>query len=96
MELVTLERSTVQMSVHDKEACRFPERCVIHNMSDHSMREFTQHWRSDRGLMERTCDHGIGHPDPDSAYFMRHVMTSQQYVTEMVHGCDGCCAGAYN
>jgi hypothetical protein len=31
--------------------------------------------------MERICDHGVGHPDPDE--FMADVW---------VHGCDGCCA----
>ena len=56
--------------------------CTIHNMSDHSMRSFPQHYRGDRGFMERICPHGIGHPDPDD------ILDK----FEAVHGCDGCCA----
>jgi hypothetical protein len=46
------------------------------------MRDLPQHYRDDTGLMERTCPHGIGHPDPDGA-------GSPGYIGE--HGCDGCC-----
>lgn len=55
--------------------------CVIHNPSDHSMRNFPTLWRDDRSIMERLCPHGVGHPDPD------------QPLDEagFVHGCDGCC-----
>lgn len=54
--------------------------CVIHAPSDHSMRDFPTHWRSDRGMMERICPHGVGHPDPDDP------------SDDRTHGCDGCCA----
>ena len=38
-------------------------------------------------LIERTCEHGVGHPDPDSlAYFERHGVTHMGS-----HGCDSCC-----
>lgn len=54
--------------------------CCIHHPSDHHMVTWTQHWRSDRGIMERLCpDRGIGHPDPDDIN------------ADQVHGCDGCC-----
>lgn len=39
--------------------------CAVHNPSDHHMKDFPQHFRLDRGIMERTCPHGVGHPDPD-------------------------------
>ena len=68
----------VLTNVHPTTACK-GEYCTIHNMSDHSMRSFPQHWRSDRGIMERTCPHGIGHPDTDDP------------TTDRIHGCDGCC-----
>jgi hypothetical protein len=58
--------------------------CTMHNMSNHHMRSFPQLWRMDRGIMERQCPHGIGHPDPDD-YFCN------TYARERVHGCDGCC-----
>lgn len=32
-------------------------------------------------MMERVCEHGVGHPDPDCMY-------AQQ---DPAHGCDGCC-----
>lgn len=65
--------------VHPVDACR-GEHCTIHNPSDHHMRGWPQHWRQDRGLMERICLHGVGHPDPDDIN------------PDTVHGCDGCCA----
>ena len=33
--------------------------------------------------MERTCPHGVGHPDPDSPW--------AHDSHEWIHGCDGCC-----
>jgi hypothetical protein len=44
-----------------------------------------QNWRGDKGMMERFCPHGVGHPDPDDL----KVMTREGYG---IHGCDGCCA----
>lgn len=65
------------------------QRCALHNPTDHHMREWPAVFRLDKlSLMERTCPHGCGHPDPDSLdYFTRHEMG---FVG--VHGCDGCCA----
>lgn len=65
--------------VHAKSRCQGPA-CCIHNPSDHHMVDWPQLWRADRNLMERTCPHGIGHPDPD------HI------GDDLVHGCDGCCS----
>jgi hypothetical protein len=31
-------------------------------------------------MMERTCRHGVGHPDPDDLN------------PDTIHGCDGCCS----
>ena len=61
--------------------------CCIHNPSRHHMRYWSQHWRNDRKLMERVCEHGIGHPDPD--HFSRLPVDEQKWVG--IHGCDGCC-----
>lgn len=69
------------------------ENCVIHNPSDHPMKGFPTHWRSDRALMERICPHGIGHPDPDDIAFKRGVKGDDFARSESVHGCDGCCCG---
>ena len=64
--------------VHDESVCEGTH-CPIHNLSDHPLRDCPTHWRDDRGLMERICIHGVGHPDPDDIN------------PDHVHGCDGCC-----
>lgn len=68
-------------NVHPADACSGPF-CVIHNPSDHPMREFPTHWLDARGLMQRVCPHGITHPDPDA-------LALQPYAG--LHECDGCC-----
>jgi len=62
--------------------------CVLHKMTDHSMRHLPQHWRGDRRIMERICTHGIGHPDPDQFEYWKERGVDS---SEGVHGCDGCC-----
>jgi hypothetical protein len=51
------------------------------------MRDWNLHWRGDRGLFERICRHGVGHPDPDQYEYWH--LTFQEYMS--VHGCCGCC-----
>lgn len=70
------------------EAC-FLRGCVIHNPTDHAMRDLPTHWREDRGLMERICPHGVGHPDPDDLTFQEECHPDR---AAGVHGCDGCCS----
>lgn len=69
------------LKVHPRSTCR-GYWCCIHYPSNHHMREWPQNWREDRAIMERVCEHGIGHPDPDDPSAFR----------DGVHGCDGCCA----
>jgi len=66
---------------HHKNVCDGPP-CPIHHRTDHAMRSFPQHFRYDRFMMERICPHGIGHPDPDTAFAPGD---------SGIHGCDGCC-----
>lgn len=61
--------------------------CVLHNPSDHHMRDWKLLWRDDRHMMERICSHGVGHPDPDDLAW--HIRNGREY--QGVHGCDGCC-----
>lgn len=77
----------VLYNVHDQTACRGA--CPIHKPSTHHMREWPLHWRDDRGIFERICPHGIGHPDPDS---LRREVEYHEDTYAGVHGCDGCCA----
>jgi hypothetical protein len=79
MERYKLVGSDRVLLVHPKTKCK-GQHCCIHNPSDHHMKEWPQNWRDDRGIMERICPHGIGHPDPDDP------------STDKVHGCDGCCS----
>lgn len=74
-----LENTDIVLICHDEGTC-YGDVCSIHKRTDHIMREFPQHWRSDRGIMERTCTHGCGHPDPDDYKVLR-----DKY--EGIHGC---------
>lgn len=67
-------------NVHPPERCDGMV-CVVHNPSNHHMAAWPLHWRNDRRIFERLCEHGVGHPDPDCLYD----------EIESVHGCDGCC-----
>lgn len=74
-------------NVHDPSLCA-DRGCVIHNHpSDHPLKDARLNWREDRGILERICSHGIGHPDHDSALYLESI--GQGY--ENVHGDDGCC-----
>lgn len=59
--------------------------CPIHNPSPHAESIGHTHWRSDRKIMERICEHGVGHPDPDDINIVNGGYKAS------VHGCDGCC-----
>ena len=88
MSTVLLAGGETLTNVHHNRFC-LGERCPIHNLSDHPMRAFPQHFRMDNGLMERICPHGIGHPDPDGLPFFE-----KKGIEGMgIHGCDGCCQG---
>jgi hypothetical protein len=71
----------VIVNVHSPTRCK-GKSCPVHNITDHHMKEWPQNFRSDRGITERICPHGIGHPDPDDI---------NAKGSNSVHGCDGCC-----
>lgn len=89
-EIVTLEHATEMIVTHPASECS-GRPCPIHDRTDHVMRTFPQHWRSDRGLMERICRHGIGHPDPDQWGHFVESLGAEEASVMFVHGCDGCC-----
>ncbi len=72
--------------VHARKNCR-GKHCVIHNPSDHHMVGWPVNFRSDRGIVERICPCGVGHPDPDDLAYRK-----TQGRADGVHGCCGCCA----
>ena len=70
----------------------FGQNCCIHNPSDTHMKDWPLNWRSDRGMMERICEHGVGHPDPDDyAYHKSRNFNGSGDDGYGVHGCDFCC-----
>lgn len=72
------------LNVHGPQSCRQPP-CPVHAPSDHRLAHAPLIWRADRGIMERACLHGIGHPDPDDP-----VVRGDE--AQSIHGCDGCCS----
>ena len=75
-----------EWQIHAKSVCS--GFCPFHNPSDHPLKDAPIHIRGDKMmLVERICEHGIGHDDPDSvAYFH-----SKGEMWAGIHGCDGCC-----
>lgn len=43
------------------------------------------------GLIEWICEHGIGHPDIESAQRIAEKY-NHDLETWLIHGCDGCCS----
>lgn len=83
------------LTVHSPEQCAGQPSCVIHNPSDHHMKTWPLDWRGDRYLMERVCEHGVGHPDPDHIEHIRRTKGDKAAKNQRVHGCDGCCNPNY-
>ena len=77
----------ILIRTHTPDKCA-GQSCCIHNPSDHHMRDWELNIRFDRGITERLCPHGIGHPDPDDAAYRR---TLPGEFDSGIHGCDGCC-----
>lgn len=78
--------------VHDPALCE-GRGCAIHNHpSDHPLKDAPLLWRSDRNILERVCECGVGHPDADSAAYLQSIGMGY----ENIHGCCGHCQVADN
>jgi hypothetical protein len=76
--------------------------CCVHNPSDHHMRDWPLTFRTDNGMLcpshsghglvlsERICEHGCGHPDPDSLAWLRQH-DPFDIGSWGIHGCCRCC-----
>lgn len=82
-----LENADGYIHCHEELKCR-GDFCTLHNRSNHPMRSWSQNWRQDIQLMERICEHGVGHPDPDDFNLRAGFISGE-------HGCDMCCGGYY-
>jgi hypothetical protein len=67
------------VNVHTAQTCN--GKCTIHNHSQHALSDKPLLWRNDRKIFEHICEHGVGHPCPDSL----------PKTDSGVHGCCGCC-----
>lgn len=75
------------VQIHDPVHCE-GYGCAIHgHPTPHPLVDRPLYWREDRGILERICVHGVGHPDHDSAGYLNDI--GRGYTN--VHGCDGCC-----
>ena len=72
-----------RFDTHDEDKCK-GESCPVHNPSSHHMRKWPLNYRMDRGITERICKCGIGHPDPDDYICNKDSVHA-------IHGCCGCC-----
>jgi hypothetical protein len=77
----------LRIRLHKAKNC-YGSYCVLHHPSDHPLKDAPMILRLDKhALIERRCEHGVGHDDPDSALWLTEAEGG--YVDE--HGCDGCC-----
>lgn len=89
-KFLEIYKTEIENILHKSNECA-NQYCIFHNPSDHHMKEWPITIRLDRigGLCERVCEHGTGHPDPDSLAYVITLPNASKY--EGVHGCDGCC-----
>lgn len=85
------EPGPTALRTHGPALCADDPACCIHKPSQHPLVEARLNWRADRGLMERVCRHGVGHPDPDDIAHKRRTRGEEYAWAMSVHGCDGCC-----
>lgn len=76
---------------HHASVCQQQESCCIHKPSNHHMKNWKMNWRNDTRVMERICEHGVGHPDPDHLAHARQFLRLDEREWDSIHGCDGCC-----
>lgn len=90
MAVYTLPNGQTLTCVHSDINC-VGGGCALHHPSAHHMTDWPLLWRDDRGLMERVCTHGVGHPDVDHLTYIQSIYGYDAYYADALHGCDGCC-----
>jgi len=79
------------VNTHSKERCR-GENCTIHNRSENALRGWPQHYRSDRGIMERISPWGVGCPDLDDPCHKSEYGATHGCVVNPFIGWGGVCS----
>lgn len=82
------------VGVHPFVECAEQERCVIHNPTDHHMHFWPTSIDGSGGLIQRECEHGYKHPDPDSLWYFNNAAMTTHWEGKPprgLHLCDGCC-----
>lgn len=73
------------LRTHPESVCAGREiPCVVHSPSDHHMRNWPLNWRSDTQVMERTCPHGSGHPDPDHMAYVLSLTPEHDCIEDFL------------
>lgn len=88
--VVNLNAGAIRLShIHPQSKCA-GEGCIVHNPSDtRANREgWPYSFREDGLRIERTCPHGVGHPDVDHLAYLVAMQGGDHWGG---HGCDGCC-----
>lgn len=85
-----MPNGTVLTGVHEQAACA-GRYCTLHNPSINHMSSWPLAWRGDKAMFERTCGHGVGHPDKDHLAFVKDFRGTYAFYSDSIHGCDGCC-----
>jgi hypothetical protein len=94
-----IDSSGRRLEVHASSPDCFEYNCCIHNPSDHPLVDADIVWRQAGAFdikpshMERICEHGVGHPDPDALAYLNRTGKGELAHSLSIHGCDGCCAG---
>lgn len=88
-DLVVLE-SGQTLSCHPLDSC-FDMFCSVHNPSRHLLAHLPRRWSQSRYLMERVCEHGYGHPDPDDLAYKSLYLDAGLIKVAGTHTCCGCC-----
>jgi len=69
------------------------ELCTIHNQANDHMKDWPLLWRFDRGMFERICECGTGHPATEQVAFWKATLSPEDAEAQGIHGCCGCCWG---
>jgi len=89
-DAVFLPDGTLLMT-HPEHACKGGH-CCIHNPSDHPLRDAPMRWVARFKSIQRTCSHGVNHPDYDDFLYKIRVGVSGVMLAVIgAHNCDGCC-----